>query len=220
MTRSVLEHGLHEMTNDMVAMAGMVERALTRAVQAVQSHDRDFATRIAAEDELVNQKRYETERKCLELLATQQPNSRDLRTILAVLMIIVDLERMGDYAAGIANVLLRTDDLLIETPYATIQEMADVATSMLGSSLEAFMSRDVAQARAVAAQDDKVDALCERVYADLLRYMTEHPAAIAQGTHFMWIARYLERTADRVLNICERVIYVVQGETEELNNPA
>jgi phosphate transport system protein len=201
----------------MLVLAGMVERAIDRSITALKGRDTELARVVIVEDMDINRKRYETEEKCLELLATQQPMARDLRTIVAVLHIIVDLERMGDHAEGIAKIAIMLADEPPLKPYIDIPRMAEIAVRMLKESLEAFKLRDVELARRVCDMDDDVDHLYDQVYRELLVYMLNDPKTIERATHITWIAHNLERIADRVTNICERVVYMVQGTYEEMN---
>jgi phosphate transport system protein len=165
----------------------------------------------------INNKRYDIEAKCLEIVATQQPLASDLRTVFSVLHIIVDLERMGDHAEGTAKVALMLADEPLLKPYIDIPRMAEIATTMLMDSLEAFKHRDEAMARRIVERDDEVDELYDMVYRELLEIMIKDPTTIDRATHLTWIAHNLERIADRVTNICERVVYLVSGRIEELN---
>ncbi len=217
MVRATFERHLSEIEEDMLVIAGMVERAIDRSIDALKNRDTDLARVIIVEDADINRKRYETEEKCLELLATQQPMARDLRTIVAVLHVIVDLERMGDHAEGIAKVVIMLADEPTLKPYIDILRMAEVAVRMLRGAVESFKLRDVEMARQVCDQDDEVDALYDQVYRELITFMINDPKTIERATHITWIAHNLERIADRVTNIGERVVYMVQGTYEELN---
>ncbi len=217
MPRTAFEHQLSEIQEEMLVMAGMVETAIERGVGALKAADVELARRVIAEDVAINGKRYDIEDRCLELIATQAPLAGDLRTIVSVLQISVDLERMGDHAEGIAKIALMLADQPRLKPYIDIPRMAEVATSMLMQSLEAFKHRDTALARRVCDRDDEVDALYEQVYRELLTYMISEPKNIERATWLIWVAHNLERIADRVTNICERVVYLVEGRIEELN---
>ncbi len=217
MVRATFERHLSEIEEDMLVIAGMVERAIDRSIDALKNRDTDLARVVIVEDADINRKRYETEEKCLELLATQQPMARDLRTIVAVLHVIVDLERMGDHAEGIAKVVIMLADEPPLKPYIDILRMAEVAVRMLRGAVESFKLRDVEMARQVCDQDDEVDALYDQVYRELITFMINDPKTIERATHITWIAHNLERIADRVTNIGERVVYMVQGTYEELN---
>jgi phosphate transport system protein len=217
MARVLYERELAEIEEDMLVMAGMVGRAIDRSIEALRSRDVSLAHQVVLDDVEINRKRYETEEKCLELLATQQPLAGDLRSIVAILHVIVDLERMGDHAEGIAKVAIMLADEPPLKPYIDIPRMATIAAEMLEQSLIAFRTRDINLARQVSARDDDVDALYDQVYKELIIYMINDPKTIERATHVTWIAHNLERIADRVTNICERVIYMVSGHIEELN---
>jgi phosphate transport system protein len=217
MTRTAFDRQLGEIEEDMLVLAGMVEHAVERSIVSLKDRDVELARVVIAEDLEINRKRYETEEKCLELLATQQPLARDLRTIVAILHVIVDLERMGDHAEGIAKISIMLADEPPLKPYIDIPRMAEVAIDMLLRGVEAFKRRDIEMARETCEMDDQVDALYDQVYRELIVYMLNDPQSIERATHITWIAHNLERIADRVTNICERVVYMVQGTYEEMN---
>lgn len=217
MARVLYERELAEIEEDMLVMAGMVGRAVNRSIEALKNRDVSLAHQVILDDVEVNRKRYETEEKCLELIALQQPMATDLRTIVAVLHVIVDLERMGDHAEGIAKVAIMLADEPPLKPYIDIPRMAGIASDMLEQSLIAFRTRDIVLARQISDRDDEVDALYDQVYKELIVYMINDPKTIERATHVTWIAHNLERIADRVTNICERVVYMVSGRIEELN---
>jgi len=217
MTRTAFERQLTEIQEDMLVIGGMVESAIQRSIDALKNRDVELAHQIIADDVKINRKRYDTEEKCLELMATQQPLASDLRTIVAVLHIIVDLERMADHGEGIAKIALMLADEPPLKPYIDIPRMAQKGVEMLRASLEAFNRRDAQRARAICNDDDEVDALYDQVYRELLTFMIKDPRTIERATHLIWVAHNLERIADRVTNVCERVVYLVEGRIEELN---
>jgi phosphate transport system protein len=217
MPRNVFDRHLAEIQEEMLVMADMVETAIQRSIQALKSRDVELARQVIADDVKINQKRYDAEERCIELIATQQPLAGDLRTIVAVLHMIVDLERMGDHAEGIAKIAVLLADEPPLKPYVDLPRMADIASEMLRESLEAFKHRDAEQARAIMDRDDEVDALYDQVYRELLTYTLSDPRVIERATHLIWVAHNLERIADRVTNICERVVFLVTGKIEELN---
>src|SRR3990172_2026669 len=178
MTRTAFERQLQEVQEDMLLMAGMVENAIERGIEALKTRDVALAREIIEDDLKINRKRYETEDKCLELIATQQPLASDLRTIASVLHITVDLERMGDHAEGIAKIALMLADEPPLKPYVDIPRMAEIARGMLMDSLEAFKQRDTALARVVCNRDDEVDELYDQVYRKLLGFMIQDPQTI------------------------------------------
>ena len=217
MTRTAFERELAEIQDDVLVMADMVQKAIERGIQALRQRDMALARQIVADDAKINRKRYDTEERCLELIATQQPLASDLRVIVAVMHIVVDLERMGDHAEGIAKIVIMLADEPPLKPYIDIPRMAEVTIEMLRAVVEAFKHRDTERARAIFAEDDKVDGLYDQVYRELLTYMLNDPRTIERATHLMWVAHNLERIADRVTNICERIIYMVTGKLEEAN---
>jgi len=217
MTRATLDRQLSEIQDDMLVMADMVEVAIERSIDSLKNRDVDLARQVIADDVRINNKRYEIEEKCLELIAMQQPIAGDLRTLVAVLHIIVDLERMGDHAEGNAKVSIMLAQEPPLKPYIDIPRMAEIAIRMLRDSLEAFKHHDVELARRTCNLDDEVDALYDQVYREVLVYMLNDPRTIERGTHVTWIAHNLERIADRATNICERVVYMVEGKIQELN---
>jgi len=217
MTRAAFEQQLAEVQEEMLVLAGLVDAAIQRSIQALRERDASLAHQVVAEDVLVNQKRYEIEETCLELIATQQPLAGDLRTIVAVLFIAGELERMGDHAEGIAKIAIMGGDEPPLRPLADIPLMAEIARRMLVSAIDAFKDRDSQRARKICDEDDEVDTLYEQVYRELIGHIIEDPATTDRATHLTWVAHNLERIADRVTNICERVVYLVEGRIQELN---
>ncbi len=217
MTRSVFEKQLAEVQEDMLVMAGMVQEALQQSVEALTTRDVERARRVIANDVEINSKRYATEDKCIELISLQAPLASDLRTIIAVLHITVDLERMGDHAEGIARIVLMLADEAPLKPYIDIPRMAQIATEMMEGALDAYKNRDTALARRIIDRDDEVDELYDQLYRELLMFMIEERGTIQRATYLIWVAHNLERIADRVTNICERVVYLVEGKIHDLN---
>ena len=153
----------------------------------------------------------ELEERCIDVVATQQPMAGDLRTLVSVIQVASELERMGDYAEGIAKISLLMGDESLVKPLIDIPRMGDLATRMLRKSLTALVDRDNEAARQIGVDDDEVDALYEQVFGDLLANMIEDPQIIRRATYLIWVAHDLERIADRATNIAERVIYVTTG---------
>ncbi len=217
MTRSVFEKQLGEVQEDMLVMAGMVQEAIAQSIEALKTRDVESARRIIANDVAINDKRYEAEEKCIELISLQAPLASDLRTIIAVLHITVDLERMGDHAEGIARIVLMLADEAPLKPYIDIPRMAQIAIEMMEGALEAYKQRDTALARRIIDRDDEVDELYDQLYRELLMFMIDERGTIQRATYLIWVAHNLERIADRVTNICERVVYLVEGKIHDLN---
>jgi phosphate transport system protein len=215
-TRTVFHKKLREIQDDILAMGSMVSKATLRSVESLKNRDMDLAQQVITEDRKVNQKRFEIEEKCVELIATQQPMASDLRIIVAVLNIITELERIGDHAEGIAKIAILVGDEPPLKPLIDIPRMAEKTVEMLRRSLDAFVNRDAEAARKISDEDDLVDQLYDQVFRELLTFMAEDPKTITRATRLVWVAHNLERSADRVTNICERVVFVVTGKMEEI----
>ena len=218
MTREAFQRKLRETQDSVLVMGSMVERAIERAILALRTRDLALARRIIADDQKINELRFQIEDQCLLLIATQAPMASDLRILAAALNIITDLERMADHAAGIAKITIMIGNEPPLKPLIDIPRMAEIAREMLQASLEAFVERDVALAQQVAARDDEVDQLYNQVYRELLTFMMADPGTIDRATWLLWVAHDLERIADRVTNICERVGFLVTGKMVEIKS--
>ncbi len=218
MPREAFEKELRRLQDDMLAMAQTVDTALLESVEILKRRDVDASRELIARDRLINQKRFQIESQCLVVVATQQPMASDLRYLAAILFIVNELERMGDYAKGIAKINLMIGPGPLLKPLIDVPRMAEKATSMLDRALDAFVRRDVELARSIPPEDDEVDALFDQVNRELLTLIMQDPHVIKQANYLMWVAHNLERTADRVTNLCERVIFTVTGELEELED--
>jgi phosphate transport system protein len=217
MVREALERELQRLQDETLALGSMVENAITESVEVLKRRDMEGSRRLIAEDRQINQKRFAIEADAVALIATQQPMASDLRAIAAVLDISHELERIGDYAKGIAKVNLMIGEEPLVKPLVDVPRMAETARSMLHRALQAFVERDVDMARAIPAEDDEVDYLYNQVYRELVTYILADPSAIERANYLLWVAHNLERAADRVTNICERVIFTVTGEVLELD---
>jgi phosphate transport system protein len=217
MTRAGFDRQLSEIQEDMLVLAGMVESAIERAMQSLRERNLELAKHVIADDVKLNDKRHDIEEHCLELIAMQQPLASDLRTIVSVLHITVDLERMGDHAEGIAKIVLLMRDEPLVKPLVDIPAMAKAARRMMNDALDAFLKRDLEQAYAVGRADDQVDELQETVYRDLVAIMIRDPATVEPCTHLLWVSHNLERIADRATNIAERVVFTETGMLAEMD---
>ncbi len=215
-TRVGFEHDLQDLQDNLLALGSMVEKAVVKSLEALKQQDIGLARRVVQEDNLINEQRFAIEEKCIHLLATQQPMAIDLRTIVAVLQMAVDLERMGDHAEGIGRITILIGDQPLIKPLVDIPRMATLALDMLRRSLDAFLERDIEKAKQVCLDDDEVDDLHDQVYNELLTYMLRDPRNITQATYLTWVAHNLERIADRCTNICEQVVFVETGRREQL----
>jgi phosphate transport system protein len=197
-------------------MSRMVISAINRSIEALRDLNVDKAKQVIDDDALINKKRWDIEEECINLIATQQPVASDLREIIAVLSIVTELERIGDYAEGIGKIVILHEAEPLVKPLVDIPQMAVIGIDMLEKSIAAFLKRDAKAAKTVCMDDDKVDSLYEQVYRVLLSYMIENPRTITRATYLIWTAHNLERIADRVTNICERIVFLVTGRMEEI----
>jgi phosphate transport system protein len=217
MARETFEGELHKLQDEILILGDMVEQAVRDAIEALKQRDLEAARSIFANDRLINEKRYAIEQECLGLMATQQPMARDLRLLAAVLEIITELERIGDYAKGICRITLLLGIEPLVKPLIDIPRMADIGLDMLHRSLSAFIARDAEAARAIPLEDEQVDALYNQIYHELIELMIDNPHVVDRANLLMWAAHNLERLADRVTNICERIVFVVTGDIIEMN---
>lgn len=213
--REAFQEHLADLEQDVFTMGEMVCIATNRSIKAMKERDIEEGKRIIHDDIYINKKRWEIEDKCINLIATQQPVATDLREIIAILNIITDLERMGDYAEGIAKIVVKIGDHPPVKPLIDIPRMAEIAVEMINKTLRAYAERDDKTARLICDQDDQVDDLYNQVYRELLTIMIEDPRTITRATYLIWASHNLERIADRVTNICERIIFLVTGEMVE-----
>jgi phosphate transport system protein len=215
-TRTAFHKRLREIQDDVLAMGSMVSKAISRSIEALKNRDLDIARQVIADDKNIDHKRFEIEEKCVELIATQQPMASDLRIILAVLNILSEVERIGDYGEGIAKIAIMIGNEPPLKPLIDIPRMAEQTINMLRRSLDAFVNRDAEAAKKIVTEDDTIDQLYDQVFRELLMFMAEDPKTITRATRLIWVAHNLERAADRVTNICERVVFVVTGKMEEI----
>jgi len=216
--RSAYHKKLREIQDDVLAMGSMAEKATLKSIEALKNRDLDLARQIIDEDKNINRKRFEIEEKCIQLIATQQPMASDLRILVAVFSIVTEIERIGDHAEGIAKIAIMIGNEPPLKPLIDVPRMAEITVDMMRRSLDAFISRDAEAAKKVASEDDVVDQLYDQTFRELLTFMMEDPRTITRATRLIWVAHNLERSADRVTNICERVLYIVTGKMEEIGS--
>ena len=215
-SRAALDQGLVSLQRQLRTLASLVDVAIERGVRALERLDRTAAQGVIEEDRRINQLRYQIEDDAVHIIAMQQPIARDLRLIVAVLSVLPELERIGDYCAGIAKIVLLHEDRPLLKPLIDVPRMALICREMLRDAIDAFISRDAEKAAAVARRDDEVDRLYDQIYRELLTFMLNDPRTIDRATWLIWVAHNLERIADRVQNVCERTVYEVTGTMKEL----
>ena len=216
MTRANYDNQIQQLRQAVISMSSMVDKAIAWSVDALRDQQLDLAQRVIDGDRAINEVRWTIEEQALLIIATQAPLAGDLRMISAIIHIATELERMGDHAAGNAKLVLQTADEALLKPLVDIPRMADISRAMLSDSLTAFINSDVDAARSIVKRDDEVDDLYNQIYRELLTYMMADPGTINRATHLLWVSHNLERIADRVTNICERVVFAATGKLEDL----
>ena len=217
MPRADFDQQLNVLQQEVETLAGFVEKSINRAVDALKRRDLATSRQVIQDDDYIDQKRFEIEERCIDLIATQQPMARDLRAIITLLHIVVELERMGDYAEGIGKISLAMGDAPPLKPLIDIPRMAAKATEMLRNSIDSWLNRDIVKAHQVCNADDEVDELYDQVYRELLLFMIQDPQSIQRATYLLWVSHDLERIADRATNIAEQAIFLITGKLVEIN---
>ncbi len=216
--RKAFETELQELKDEILLLGSMVEHAIIQSVESLKKRDIKGAQDIIAKDKEINKKRFDIEAQLMVLIATQQPMAHDLRLLASSMEIISELERMGDYAKGIANINIRMGDEPLLKPLIDIPRMAQKGADMLHRALTAFINEDVETAKAIPLEDDEVDALYNQIYRELMVFIIEDPKNIERANWLLWVSHNLERVADRVTNICERTVFIATGEMTEVKN--
>jgi phosphate transport system protein len=212
----MFDREMQNLQDRLLALASEVEENLVTSVTVLMEQDRDKAGELIRGDQQINEEQMSIETDCLTLIATQQPLATDLRFLASVIAIATELERINDYAKGIAKIHLMIGDEELLDVAKLLPRMAEKAQSMLNRALQAFIERDVDAAYSIHDEDDKVDALYNEIYEQLVADITANASVMDQATHLLWAAHNLERTADRVSNICERVVFTTSGKIVEM----
>jgi phosphate transport system protein len=210
-----LQESLLQEKEEVMLMGSLVEQALGRSTEALKKRDLNMAHQIITDDAKIDGKRFEIEKKSIELIAAQQPSISDLNAIVAILNIITELERIGDYAAGIAKIVIMIGKEPPLKPLIDIPRMSEITAEMIHNSLRAFIEND-AKAVQVIGMDQVVDSMYDQIFRELLTFMMTDQKTINRATRLIWVAHNIERAADRATNICERVAYTITGKVEDL----
>src|SRR3990170_1578430 len=218
MLRKTFENEIQQVKDDVLVLGSMVEQAILGSVEALKKRDIKASEQIFEDDKEINKKRFDIENRLMVLIATQQPMAHDLRLLASSMEIISELERMGDYAKGIANINIRMGDAPLLKPLIDVPRMANKGIDMLHRALTAFINEDVETAKSIPVEDDEVDALYNQVYRELMTFVIADPKTIERANWLLWVAHNLERFADRVTNICERTIFIATGEMTEIKS--
>jgi phosphate transport system protein len=217
MVREAYHRDLHNLKNELIRMGSFVGKAIGDAVLSLKNRDVELAQKVIDMDSEIDAIHYTIEEDCMRLLSLQQPMARDLRLIISVLKMSIDLERMGDLALEISVITKITASVPPVKPLIDIPRMSEICQQMLANTMSAFENKDVELAKAVAKRDDEVDNLFDQVRRELISYMIEDPKKITGAQHLTFVARYLERIGDHITNLCENVVFMVTGERVELN---
>ncbi len=217
MVREAYHRDLHRLKEEIVNMGSLVSKAIGDSVLSLKNRDVEMAQKVIDMDNEIDNINHCIEDDCMRLLALQQPMARDLRLIISVLKMAIDLERMGDLALEIAVITKITASVPPVKPLIDIPRMSEICQQMLADTMKAFENKDVELARQTARRDDEVDMLFDQVRRELISYMIEDPKKITGAQHLTFVARYLERIGDHITNLCENVVFMVTGERVELN---
>lgn len=217
MVREAYHRDLHKLREEVLSMGSLVGKAIGDSVLSLKIRDVELAQKVIDMDNEIDAIDHSIEEGCMRLLALQQPMARDLRLIISVLKMSIDLERMGDLALEIAVITKITANVPPVKPLIDIPRMSEICQQMLANTMTAFENKDVELAKAIAKRDDEVDMLFDQVRRELISYMIEDPKKITGAQHLTFVARYLERIGDHITNLCENVVFMMTGERVELN---
>ena len=215
-TRHSFDQGLEDLHLELIKMGSLVEESIDNTIQALKKQDVELARQVFLNDDVIDDLEQKIEKKCMNLIARQQPLAKDLRTISAALKIITDMERIADHSADIAELTIRMANVKYIKPLIDIPKMAEMAKHMVNKSIDAYVRQDINLAQEVCASDDDVDDLFNKIILELVNIMKNDSEAVEQAIDFMFIAKYLERMADHATNIGEWVVFNVTGEHDHL----
>jgi len=218
MLRKTFESEIQQLKDEIILLGSLVEQNLLDSVAALKARDIEAAEKVIALDKEINAKRFELENQVMIIIATQQPMAHDLRVLASFFEVISELERMGDYAKGIGIINVRMGTQTLLKPLVDIPRMAEKGVSMLHRAPLAFVNEDAEAARQTPTEDDDVDALYDQVYRELMTYIMAEPRNLERANWLLWVAHNLERFADRVTNICERTVFIVNGALTEISD--
>jgi len=217
MPRETFFHNLNDLKAQLLELGDRANRTIANGVTALKTRDRVLAQALIQGDAELNRVRYEIEENCYRMIATQQPMASDLREIIAILLVAIELERIADHSKNLGEIVIFMGDEPLLKPLIDIPRMADICQEMLAQALDAFARNDAEAARAVCDRDDEIDSLYKQIWGELLTYVMEDSRTVTRALNLLFAAHNLERIGDRVTNIGERVIYAVTGKLEELN---
>lgn len=217
MSREMFQKQIEELKRAALDLGTLTAQTIADGVEALKTRDRVMAQALIAHDSEINRLRYDIEERTYKLIATQQPLASDLRELIAVLLIAIELERIADHSKNLGEIVLRMGNEPLLKPLIDIPRMAEICKSMLQQALSAFSHNDAAAGRAVCLRDDELDQLYKQIFRELMTFVMEDSRAVTRALNLLFAAHNLERIGDRITNIGERVIYAATGRLEELN---
>lgn len=208
---------LKELKNLAKDQANRGAEAIEKSVSALRDYNMDLAKEVIKHDQEMDDQSQKIENLCMELLALQQPMAKDLRRIIGILKIGIDLERIGDLAVDVARVTTQSQNKVQITKLEYIPHMAEICIKMLEGSMEALMNSDADLARQVTKWDYEIDGLYVKARTKILKIIIERPDVITEATALLLVNRHMERIGDHICNICETIVYMVEAKREHLN---
>ena len=215
--RDTFEKLVNDLKSDLLKLGAVTGRTIVDGVDALRTRDAVLAHSLIERDGEINQMRYDIEERSYELIATQQPLASDLREIMSILLIAIELERIADHSKNLGEIVIHMGNEPLLKPLIDIPRMAETCESMLSQALDAFSRNDAALGRAVCARDDEIDNLYKQIFRELMTYVMEDSSTVNRAMNLLFAAHNLERIGDRITNIGERVIYAATGRLVELN---
>jgi phosphate transport system protein len=207
----LLDDDLNQLRDKVLLLGGAAELAVRKAMTALVERRSELAEEVLAEDDAIDQLELEIDELTIDILALRTPAARDLRFVMTAAKLAPALERIADHACNISRHAMALNDEPQLKPYIDLPVMGDLAADMLSSAIDTFAAEDAKRARAIIGQDDRIDALYNQLFRELLTYMIEDPRTISRAANLLFVAKHLERIADYVTNICEQIVYMVEG---------
>ncbi|SKC50956.1 phosphate uptake regulator, PhoU [Maledivibacter halophilus] len=217
MVRESFEASIQSLKEDVVEMMERVEDLLVKSVDSLLNKDINLARQVIELDDSIDEMQNDIEEKTIELIALQQPMAKDLRIIFSIAKIITDIERAGDFCVNIAKETIKIGNEAHIKPLVDIPKMREIILDMLRNSKISFINENSKLAYRVGREDELIDNLYKDIYTEILMMIHSDSKNINQGTKLLFVGRYLERMADHITNICERIIYIVDGDNVEIN---
>lgn len=210
-TSQQYNHELEDVRNMALQMGGLVEEQLNKALRALMDSDSQLAEEVAYSDYKVNRLEVQIDEVCAKIIARRQPAASDLRLLISIIKSVTDLERMGDEAEKIARYAITSNASSNAALHTSLRHLGNEVRDMLRDSLDTMARMDAEKAKVVAQSDERIDAEFDYLSRELLTRMMEDPRNIKESLNTLWCARALERIGDHSRNICEYVIYLVEG---------